>query len=342
MKRNQSLDVLRAVAAVSVLGFHLEYYRLWSRAGWIGVDLFFVLSGFLISGLLFREYRDTGGIRVRRFLIRRGPKIWPSYYLLLIGVTLIYLLTSPSTLATLKKQLILNFLVLQNYLPGIREQTYLILGHTWTLAVEEHFYLMLLLLLVLFIRSGNNPFRVIPLLSLAIVIICLGFRIFTLHSTEIAWATHMRIDGLFGGVLLGYLYHFKSKCFDRLTRNYSLILAGIFVAPAFFVSEESRWMQTFGHTSLTIGFILLVAWAAVRNPKGRVMNCVARIGLYSYSTYLWHTMFVVLFLHYQPITFTKFWLYVVSCIAGGIGMAQLVEIPYLRMPRSVVFLRACR
>ena len=78
-QRNESLDVLRCVAVLLVVGYHMPYYRLWGRIGWIGVDLFFVLSGFLISGLLFREFRDTGSIDVKRFLIRRGLKIYPSF-----------------------------------------------------------------------------------------------------------------------------------------------------------------------------------------------------------------------------------------------------------------------
>ena len=65
-KRNQSLDVLRCVAILLVLGRHLDYYPLWSKIGWIGVDLFFVLSGFLVSGLLFHEFKehDRNSIRI--------------------------------------------------------------------------------------------------------------------------------------------------------------------------------------------------------------------------------------------------------------------------------------
>jgi peptidoglycan/LPS O-acetylase OafA/YrhL len=68
------------MAILLVLGRHAEYYHLWQRAGWIGVDLFFVLSGFLISNLLFSEYGDTGTINLGRFLLRRGLKIYPAYY----------------------------------------------------------------------------------------------------------------------------------------------------------------------------------------------------------------------------------------------------------------------
>ena len=67
MKRSQSLDVLRGIAILLVLGRHAPYYVLWTRVGWTGVWLFFVLSGFLISGLLFREFKERGTIDLSRF-----------------------------------------------------------------------------------------------------------------------------------------------------------------------------------------------------------------------------------------------------------------------------------
>src|SRR6266404_5072272 len=76
--RNQSLDVLRGVAILLVLGRHApyiehsHYLNFWFRIGWSGVDLFFVLSGFLISGLLFSEFKRTGEIELKRFWIRRA------------------------------------------------------------------------------------------------------------------------------------------------------------------------------------------------------------------------------------------------------------------------------
>src|SRR5271170_6175319 len=82
--RNKRLDVLRCVAVVTVLLHHSGVWPSFTRAGWAGVDLFFVLSGFLISGLLFSEYRKRGSISLRRFFIRRGLKIYPAFYVFLI------------------------------------------------------------------------------------------------------------------------------------------------------------------------------------------------------------------------------------------------------------------
>src|SRR5215211_479046 len=100
--RLKNLDVLRAVAVLLVLGRHVNVVapmpadvpgpvalaiRAWVKVGWTGVDLFFVLSGFLVSGLLFAEYRKNGELRIGRFLIRRGFKIYPPFWVLM-AVTL--------------------------------------------------------------------------------------------------------------------------------------------------------------------------------------------------------------------------------------------------------------
>src|ERR1700722_9204731 len=83
--RSKGIDVLRAIAVLLVIAYHAGVPVL-RNAGWSGVDLFFVLSGFLVSGLLFSENKTFGKIRVGRFLIRRGFKIYPAFYLML-GVT---------------------------------------------------------------------------------------------------------------------------------------------------------------------------------------------------------------------------------------------------------------
>ena len=142
MHRLSQLDCLRAVAVLLVLGGHFQppkpedtgalvavLTRTWMYGGWTGVDLFFVLSGFLVSGLLFREYQERGAVRPGRFLIRRGFKIYPAFYTMAIPILL--LAQAPA------RQVVSELFFVQNYLlPNF-------FGYTWTLAVEEHFYLLL-------------------------------------------------------------------------------------------------------------------------------------------------------------------------------------------------------
>jgi len=328
--RNQSLDVLRCVAVLLVLGFHYPYYPLWGRLGWIGVDLFFVLSGFLISGLLFQEYKSTGSINFRRFLIRRGLKIYPSFYLL---VALALALSQLQHSVLLRKQALISAVFAQGYYSG---KLYTVLSHTWSLAVEEHFYILLppLLLLLTLVRGKRDPFHYLPALFVVLFCGCLLFRWFSLPPAYAAHMTHMRIDSLFAGVLLGYLFHFRRSWFEKLTSWYCLPFAVIFCLPAAFFDQYDRLMQTVGLSGLLIGFSLLVSWSVVRTPKSRIGQIVARfaarIGFYSYSIYLWHTILGETFFSGHA-TFGRFWVYLLVSVVAGMGMAQLVEMPYVAL-----------
>lgn len=168
LTRNRQLDVLRGTAILLVLGRHLPegttpirgfivgILSLWYRIGWSGVDLFFVLSGFLVSGLLFREYRAEGHVRPGRFYLRRGLRIWPAFYLM-IAVSLLLLWRT----TRLSQVLIEVFFVQSYFSKGC------LWMHTWTLAVEEHFYLALGALTYFLAKSKSpDPFRILPLLWL--------------------------------------------------------------------------------------------------------------------------------------------------------------------------------
>ena len=168
--RLPQLDVLRGLAILLVMGHHcavvpqaagsLSPFALaWYRLGWTGVDLFFVLSGYLIGGLLLDEMRATGRLSVSRFLSRRALKIWPPLlvYLAFLGATMIAGLGDESAevrrggVALLARYV----LALQNYLGPLSARS----AHTWSLAVEEHFYIALPLALAVFGASGSAPRR---------------------------------------------------------------------------------------------------------------------------------------------------------------------------------------
>jgi peptidoglycan/LPS O-acetylase OafA/YrhL len=123
------------------------------QAGWVGVDLFFVLSGFLISGLLFDEYKRLGSIAFKRFMIRRMFKLYPAFYTMLI---VNYFAESALGHVSSPAQYLTEATYLQNYLSPIW-------GHTWSLVVEEHFYILLPLFLLALIRlSSNGEIRSAP------------------------------------------------------------------------------------------------------------------------------------------------------------------------------------
>jgi peptidoglycan/LPS O-acetylase OafA/YrhL len=204
--RNLSLDVLRGIAVLLVLGRHFGSAP-WSPIGWWGVDLFFVLSGFLISGLLFQDYNNLGRIRLGHFWIRRGWKIWPAFFVYLVTARFFLKLCG---IRTEGHPVLVSSLFLSDY---FHDHLGPFFGHTWSLSVEEHFYLLLPVALIFLSR---NQFAAVPYISLAALVVCPVLR--WMAPLEIAdYATHTRIDGLLAGVGLGYLYHFKRKTFASLS-----------------------------------------------------------------------------------------------------------------------------
>ena len=96
-KRIEELDFLRGIAVILVLFRHHEFFEPLHRAGWIGVDLFFVLSGFLVSKLLFIQFKDSMNVKISNFLVRRGLKIYPLFYFMLLLTVLVktFILAKP-------------------------------------------------------------------------------------------------------------------------------------------------------------------------------------------------------------------------------------------------------
>jgi peptidoglycan/LPS O-acetylase OafA/YrhL len=353
--RNKRLDILRCIAVLLVLGRHGLIGGPWFEVGWAGVDLFFVLSGFLISGLLFTEYNRTQRISFRQFFIRRGFKIYPAFWAMLIGsffIALAYGMRIPGF------RWWREILFIQNYRYGIW-------NHTWSLAIEEHFYIILPLLLAALIRLSKNrkdPFWFIPYAFCFLAPVTLTMRYFAVHqpsyTPEEFWRfmflTHLRIDALFFGVVLGYFYHFRpglipSLLGHRWNRLALEVITALLISCCFVFPLESPFMQSFGLTLVYLGFGgLLVLSLTARGPAestaglnvacGKIGSVLAFLGTYSYSIYLWHLPVEVFGLRgVQALSPVKLgaasltFIYIAISIPVGILMAQIVEFPALQL-----------
>ena len=313
------LDVIRAAAIVLVLFSHApvrlqpgEVGR-WvfsglSRIGWQGVDLFFVLSGFLIGGLLFDELRRYGSIKVGRFWLRRAWKIWPMYVVFLLSVAVYFFISiegsTEQRLSKLWNGLWPYVFQVQNYVPRDHVMPFNI-GHTWSLAVEEHFYLALpLILLFLIRRDVRNLAAGIPILAGGLLLFCLGWRIFVFDwvgKLDMVWiyaATHSRMDTLFLGVLLAYAVRYHPDVVDRLRPLHWWMLA--FAVASFLpaISRDKppilRGTLVFTVTALGSACFVLLAWWRDHDqvhPAPAFIKGLAFVGAWSYATYLFHVPF---------------------------------------------------
>jgi peptidoglycan/LPS O-acetylase OafA/YrhL len=348
--------MLRALAILLVFGRHLEHRQselpypiylvmgLWGRCGWIGVDLFFVLSGFLVSGLLFREYKRYGEIDCARFLIRRGLRIYPPYYLFLAVIALLSMTTRrPVSLANT----LAASCFVQSYLtklPGIW-------SHTWSLAIEQHFYLFIALLFLVLLRSRlQNPFRVALACYVVVAIGSLIWRLINARSYPYSpvthiFLTHLRMDSLFFGVILAYVYNLEPGRL-RIVYNHRFVAAIaslLLVLPSGLLPVEHFFMHTIGLSLLYLGFggMLLVsltlaepAWMLARHAIGTL----AFIGSHSYSIYLCHLPLGIWFMPWLrsllggPLPYlVDAAVYCLLSIGFGVVMAKLVELPVLRL-----------
>jgi peptidoglycan/LPS O-acetylase OafA/YrhL len=328
-ERNQSLDVLRGVAILLVLGSHFPFYATWARIGWVGVYLFFVLSGFLVSGILFESHRKTGSVDVGRFVIRRGFKIWPSFYLYLIAVAILMLVTQAFNLEVL----VSAGMFLLNYGGAFNGFT----GHLWSLCVEEHFYLFLPVLFWISVRAFGNKRgpQFIGWISFLFLPLCLAFRLAVIREGHPSGQSHLLFDNLFCGVGISYLYRFRPRIFRLFSTNWSPAIALFLLIPVITGDHATRFVQTFGLTGASLGFAFLLAWAidrrATSNFGSRISSGLAGIGFYSYSIYLWHLIARFLIPERFGVNFTTFWIYVSLSIFFGKIMSKYTERPSLQV-----------
>lgn len=354
-KRQVWLDVLRFVAILLVLGSHMDdctpdmpswlrgFADIWKRGGWTGVDLFFVLSGFLVSGLIFSEISRTGKVNLSRFLIRRGFKIYPAFWIL-IAFTIAYRLRNYG--GWLNAQNILGeLLFLQNYLGRMW-------APHWSLAVEEHFYLLLALGTALSVRwarsTGREPFRHLPVVFFCAALFCLAVRWYNGAHYEFAlerhlMPTHSRIDSLLFGVLISWGLQrrlWTGENWSPLKRCMLLLAGMVFYVPAFvYPFTEVWWVLAFCVVGFYIGGGLLVM--AGQGIGGRWLwpfRMAAFLGEHSYSIYLWHFPFktwinprIMRALHLPDVWWLKTVLYMSGSIVMGVLMAKLIERPMLTL-----------
>lgn len=343
--RNLGLDILRFIAVLLVVFRHLEPWerdssliKIVQTGGWVGVDLFFVISGFLISSLLFKELSQTQSVELKRFLIRRGFKIYPPFWVSTIFSILIFkwVEQGPSL-----QQIFTEILFLQNYLNGIWL-------YTWSLAVEEHFYFgVALVFWALKQFNVSKSIKFLPWICFTTLFVGAFLRYIQIPRTGpyfyfmYAFSTHLRIDSLCFGVLLAYFFHFKKwgQNWGPFASAVGVFLGIALLAPAFiFYIEQHQWVLIWGATLFYIGsgFILLGA-LKIQNSKMKWLRFIGILGGASYSIYLWHMPVRIWLI---PWIFRKFglsgatlnmWLYVIGSFVVGWIMHCLIEKPVLRL-----------
>ena len=290
-KRNAAVDVARALAILSVA---MGHYNKFLPYGELGVDLFFVISGLLIGGILVNQYESGRKISFPRFFAQRAFKIIPSFYFFMFaGNALVYLMynaSMPSYVvpwSDMKRYLLFYFNYTGDGSP--------IFFHIWSLCVEEHFYLILPFVFITAQYLSSRRLLLAGILAMiAMGIIGKYLSYSFLASQETYAGTHNRIDALGYGVLISYLFKnhaevFFSKWLKGVVFLFGCILLGLSVFMD--VHLQSSFYTKVVFNSLThLSFFLLVASAYTTELK--FVFPLRVMAYFSYNWYLWHFMFV--------------------------------------------------
>lgn len=322
----REIDGLRALAVMPVIFFHAGFRAF--GGGFIGVDVFFVISGYLITSIIVDELRQKS-FSLATFYERRARRILPALCLVMLSsVPLAWVWMMPSDLKDFSQSIVAVCLFVSNILfwreSGYFETAFELkpLAHTWSLAVEEQFYLLFPLVLLAAWRRGGrwvvNGFIFVAILSLIFsqwAISAVPRSAFYLLPSRV-W------ELIIGGLAALYLAGKASKSPSRFiceAAGWIGVALIVFSATAF--SEETPFPGVYALIP-TIGTVLIILFASQDNLVGRVMGnkVFVNVGLVSYSAYLWHQpLFAFLRLRYPQPDETMF----TALILVSLGLAYL-------------------
>ena len=208
-----ALDGLRALAVGAVVAYHADLT--WAKGGFLGVDVFFVLSGFLITGLLLADVDRYGHLRLRRFWRRRARRLLPAVGVLLVVVALLAPLLAPDQVSRLWGDLVAAAAYVSNWRLIFQDQSYFeaigrqpLLQHLWSLAVEEQFYLLWPLALAPLLRWGRRPqFLAVWVLAMAAGSTALMILLYDpeVDPSRVYYGTDTRVAAILVGAALACL-----------------------------------------------------------------------------------------------------------------------------------------
>ena len=312
-----SIDSLRALAVLAVIIYHVDVNYL--PGGFLGVDLFFVLSGYLISSLIIKEHKNTGSVNLYNFYIRRARRLLPAVYFMITVGLVVMVLFNEVLLRKSHLDAIFGYIYSSNWWYIFHKLDYFDsfgaqspFKHLWSLAIEEQFYMIFPLLFLLVNRKKKskdgtyklNKNFLYVVLGLILVSLIVHILLFDINNiSRIYFGTDTRAFSLLVGVVGAILYpmerlHAKVTLQQNLIYSVvSLVSIATLITVMIYTSEYNTWLYRGGFLLVAIlGLIVIISSGKQHTLMSRLLSFkpVVFIGKISYSLYLWHFPILVL------------------------------------------------
>lgn len=293
-----ALDGMRGLCIAAVVVYHgcaQAGLTGWVRGGFIGVSVFFTLSGFLITSLLLREHTDSGRVDLPRFWARRIRRLWPASFALVLAVVLVSMagaLSAQAADAVAATWSVTNWHVIAGGEGKLLQTIVGPMGPTWSLAVEEQFYLALAVVFLVACRSPR-PRLVLAAASAIGIVVPTGLtNLVTDWQPSLEFNTFLRMPELFVGVLLAVWHHGKRNAGPGATGGDIMAGSGLaaMVALFLFVDYTPPWLLRGGYTLVAAGTACTLVGLLQRGRVAALLSAtpLRRLGTVSYALYLVH------------------------------------------------------
>lgn len=299
-----ALDGLRALSVVAVILYHADVS--WMPGGFLGVEVFFVVSGFLITSLLLEERAKNSAIDLRQFWIRRGRRLLPALYLLLAAVSVAALVVYDDASGRLGGDVLAALVYVSNWWQIFLDESYFaqagrppLLLHLWSLAVEEQFYLLFPPLFALGLATiGHARTRLVVLVTAlaSAVWMAVLYEPFV-DTSRVYYGTDTRLSGLLLGVVLAMVWtpwRSTQPAARRAGPTLDVIgVLGLVVIGWFVLRVNAFDPFIYRGGFLLLDVVCIAVIAVLVHPAARLSKVMAWaplvwIGVRSYSLYLWH------------------------------------------------------